>query len=234
MLVLCLILLILRSKILIKTNSTNIIQMNTLRLALLAVVASITASCVRTNISDCSPYANKVVETMMQRRSIRHYESRAVARDTLDIILECGINAPNGLNRQPWEVRVVDDPSIISDISRIYKMYNNELANQIDFVNMFRNAPTVVFIATHSDHKGDIECGILAQNITLSAWSMGVGSCILRSPVKFLNKTPEAATFLKRLNLPPDYELTLCVALGYPTEWPDAKPRNKNKIKYIN
>ena len=73
-------------------------------------------------LSACGPQAQKesestvteksnsdaVIETIMSRRSIRKYKPEAVNRDTMKIILDCGINAPNGQNKQSWAVRVVD------------------------------------------------------------------------------------------------------------------------------
>ena len=35
---------------------------------------------------------NAVIETIMSRRSIRQYKPQAVNRDTMQIILDCGIN----------------------------------------------------------------------------------------------------------------------------------------------
>ena len=55
-----------------------------------------------------------VIETIMTRRSVRLYQPAAVGRDTMKTILECGINAPNGMNRQSWEIRVVDSPEFIN------------------------------------------------------------------------------------------------------------------------
>ena len=60
---------------------------------------------------------NKVIENIMARRSIRQYKAIPVSRDTLDTIMECGINAPNGQNRQSWEVRVVDKPELLAEMS---------------------------------------------------------------------------------------------------------------------
>ena len=40
---------------------------------------------------------NQVVNTIMARRSIRKYKPQPVERETMDLILKCGINAPNGL-----------------------------------------------------------------------------------------------------------------------------------------
>ena len=59
---------------------------------------------------------NPVITTIMARRSIRKYQPQAVEREKMDVILKCGINAPNGQNKQSWEVRVVDNPALISEI----------------------------------------------------------------------------------------------------------------------
>ena len=64
---------------------------------------------------------NQVVETIMTRRSIRQYKPEAVAREKMQTIVECGINAPNAMNRQPWEVRVVDNPDYINGVTELYK-----------------------------------------------------------------------------------------------------------------
>ncbi|MBQ7459162.1 MAG: nitroreductase family protein [Bacteroidales bacterium] len=37
---------------------------------------------------------NPVIETIMARRSIRHYTDQPVARELLQKIAECGVNAP--------------------------------------------------------------------------------------------------------------------------------------------
>ena len=123
---------------------------------------------------------NAVIETIMSRRSIRQYKPQAVNRDTMQIILDCGINAPNGQNKQSWEVRVVDNPDFINGITEIYKKENPKAAEDPKFKNMFRNASTVVFIANDPSYDlSQIDCGLLGENMILSAWSMGIGSCCL-------------------------------------------------------
>ena len=37
---------------------------------------------------------NAVIETIMTRRSVRKYQPQAINRDTMQVIMECGINAP--------------------------------------------------------------------------------------------------------------------------------------------
>ncbi|TCO94941.1 nitroreductase [Bacteroides heparinolyticus] len=178
---------------------------------------------------------NAVIETIMSRRSIRKYQPQAVNRDTMQIILDCGINAPNGQNRQSWEIRVVDNPEFINGISEVYKKENPKVAEDPNFKNMFRNAPTVVFIANDTSYGlSQIDCGLLGENMILSAWSMGIGSCCLGGPTRFMTSSPAAAEYLKKLDIPEGYQLLYCIAFGYPDETPAAKPRNAAKIKFID
>ena len=127
---------------------------------------------------------NKVVENIMARRSIRKYKAEPVSREILTHIMECGINAPNGQNKQSWEVRIVDNPQLLEEMSQAMadSHQGSEFAK-----GCFRGAPVMVFIARDLSYDfSAYDCGLMAQNIMLSAWSMGVGSICLGSPVRFI------------------------------------------------
>ena len=177
---------------------------------------------------------NQVIETIMARRSVRKYLPQPVNRDTMQVILDCGINAPNGQNKQSWAVRVVDNPEFINGLTEVYKKANPKAAEDPNFRNMFRNAPTVVFIANDTTYDfSQVDCGLLGENMILSAWSMGIGSCCLGSPIRFMKTDPGAAEYLKRLNIPEGYDLLYCIAFGYPDESPAAKPRDASKVMFV-
>lgn len=176
---------------------------------------------------------NQVVETIMTRRSVRQYKPQAVEREKMQTIVECGINAPNAMNKQPWEVRVVDNADHINGVTELYKKANPKTAEDPAFKNMFRNAPTVVFIGHDTKSESSpFDCGLLAENMMISAWSMGIGSCCLGSPARFM-KTPEAAEYLQKLGFSEGYELLYCIGFGYPDEAPAAKPREAAKVKFV-
>ena len=176
-------------------------------------------------------YKNEVIENMMTRRSIRNYKEGAVARETMDEILNCGINAPSGMNRQSWEVRVIDNPETIARFKSLLVASNPETkAEAVE--GCFRGAPTLVFVANDPSYDfSPIDCGLLSENIVLSAWSLGVGSVCLGSPIRYLAKSPEA---IQMLGFSEGYVPIICIGLGYPNESPDAKPRDKAKIKYLD
>ena len=131
-------------------------------------------------------YKNEVIENIMTRRSIRNYKDGAVARETMDEILNCGINAPSGMNRQSWEVRVIDNPETIAKFKSLLVASNPETkAEAVE--GCFRGAPTLVFVANDPSYEfSPIDCGLLSENIMLSAWSLEVGSVCLGSPIRYL------------------------------------------------
>lgn len=177
---------------------------------------------------------NAVIENIMTRRSIRKYKPEAVEREKMQAIVECGINAPNGMNKQSWEVRVVDNPEFINGLTEIFKKENPKAAERPGFKNMFNNASTVVFIANDPSYDlSQIDCGLLGENMILSAWSMGIGSCCLGGPVRFM-KSPAAAEYMKKLGFSEGYELLYAIAFGYPDETPSAKPRELSKVKFVD
>ncbi len=174
-----------------------------------------------------------VVKTIMERRSIRKYKPQPVEREKMQTIVECGVNAPNAMNRQPWEVRVVDNPDFINGVTELYKKEQPKVAEDPNFKNMFRNAPTVVFIGRDvQSGSAEFDCGLLSENMMLAAQSMGIGSCCLGSPAAFM-RSPAAAEYLKKLGFSEGYELLYCIAFGYPDEAPAAKPRDLTKIKFV-
>ena len=178
--------------------------------------------------------ANEVIETIMARRSIRKYKDVTVSRDTLNAIMECGINAPNGQNKQSWEVRIVDNPALLNEMSEAMAAAHPDVPAEFA-KGCFRGAPVMVFIARDLSYDfSAYDCGLMAENIMLSAWSLGVGSICLGSPVRFLTDNDACKPYLDKFGFSEGYELCLCVGLGYADEEPAAKPRIMEKVKFID
>ena len=177
---------------------------------------------------------NPVLSCIMARRSIRQYLDKPVEHEKLEVIVRAGINAPSGVNRQPWIVRVVEDQKLIADVNEVYKKANPEqVKRDKNFKNMFRNAPNLICVCTPANGGGELDAGLLGENMMLAALSMGLGTCCLGGPVRWLNSNADAKFFLDRLDIPEDYKLNYILAIGYPDEQPDAKPRDASKVKFI-
>ena len=78
------------------------------------------------------------------------------------------------------------------------------------------------------------DCGLLAGNMMLAAQSLGVGSIWLGRPVRLIKDAQNSAEILAILGFSEKYELCLCVGFGYANESPAAKPRDINKVQYID
>ncbi len=184
--------------------------------------------------ADMQMELNPVLSTIMARRSVRKYLDTPVEHEKLEMIVRAGINAPSGMNRQPWVVRVVENQELIAKVTEVYKQENAEqVKRDKDFKNMFRNAPNLICVCTPAAGGGELDAGLLGENVMLAAQSMGLSTCCLGGPVRFLLANEKAKFFLDSLDIPDDYKLNYIIAIGYPDEQPEAKPRDASKVKYI-
>ena len=157
--------------------------------------------------TDICMEVNPVLSSIMARRSIRKYLDKPVEHEKLELIAE---------------------------VTEVYKQENAEqVKRDKDFKNMFRNAPNLICVCTPANGGGELDAGLLGENIMLAAQSLGLGTCCLGGPVRFLLSNEKCKFFLDRLDIPSDYKLNYIIAIGYPDEQPDAKPRDASKVKYI-
>ncbi len=203
----------------------------------MAAMLCLLSSCYNDAPQQTAPAQSSTISDIMARRSIRAYKDTPVEKEKMDQIALCGINAANGMNAQNWAVRLTSSPEFINGITALYvedmkkDPRGAQMVQEPGFKNMFRNAPTVAFIATKNG-ESLIDCGLLAGNMLLAAQSMGIGSVCLGGPVGFLNG-PLATDYLARLDIPDGYKIVLAIGFGYPDESPEAKPRDASKIRWV-
>jgi nitroreductase len=156
-----------------------------------------------------------LVDTVLDRRSIRRYETREVAKDVLDKILEAGRQAPSAANKQPWHFIVLTD-------SEIKKELSGGLFNR--FV---KDAPVTIVGCAHKDLIAGkwsiVSTTIALQNMVVAAWAMGVGSCWIGDFNEEKVKT--------LLNISESWNVVALVSFGYPAERPG--PRKKKSFDEI-
>jgi nitroreductase len=157
-----------------------------------------------------------LLESILNRRSVRKYEDKEIQEDVLRQILEAGRQAPSAINRQPIRFVVVKDPEIAKELSS-------------DLFNRFiKDAPAVIVgcADVNSLLTGKwavVDATIAMQNMVIAAWTLGVGSCWIgafdEKRVKELLKIPEK------------WKVVALVTLGYPSEQP--KPRKKKPFEEL-
>lgn len=182
---------------------------------------------------------NAVINNILTRRSIRKYKSKQITDNVLEQILNSGINAPSALNKQPWQIRVIQDKNTLSEINRIFvdwakgkQLPGSAARAQEDGFSVFHNAPTLLIIAADADnHYSEGDCGMLTQNILLAAHSLDIGTCVIGSIATIVN---ESETLMKDiLSIPDNYKVIFGIAMGYADETPQAKYRDRQNVKFL-
>lgn len=178
-----------------------------------------------------------VVDVIEARRSVRAYKDTPVEREKLQLLAECGVKAPSAMNRQEWELRIVDSKEWIDACTADYlkAVEGTDKAKYMltpTFKNIFRNAPAVIFVAAPEGEFSDVNIGMLGENIMLAATELGLGTCCLGS-VLFTFAEPEMGKYVESLNFSEGYRLRYALAVGYPDETPEAKARDLSKIKFV-
>lgn len=178
-----------------------------------------------------------VIEAIEARRSVRAYKDTPVEHDKLELLAKCGVLAPSAMNRQEWEVRIVENKAWIDGATATY-LKAVEGTGKADYMltptfkNIFRNAAAVIFVGAPDGVFSGENVGCMAQNIMLAATELGLGTCFLGS-VQMIFAEPAMAEHLQSLCFSDGYKLRYALAVGYPDETPEAKPRDMSKIKFV-
>lgn len=156
--------------------------------------------------------------TIRNRRSIRSYSDIHIPEDDLNDILESGLYAPSGKNRQPWRFVIINNSELIKTIAKttVYSRF-------------VRNAPilVLVFASTSTEYpleKDMLSIGACLQNIVLTATENGYGSCIIG---ELYNRSEILGGYVEfNIN---DYLLVCGIVIGVTKSIP--KQRSELKLK---
>ena len=177
--------------------------------------------------------SNDVVNTIMARRSIRKYKDQPVEDAKLQTILKCGINAPTGMYKQSWQVRVVRNPEFLDKLDKGFTAQREKMGKK-GKARACYGAPCLIFIAYDPSYDmSQVDCGLLGENIVLAAQSMGLGTCCLGQVTRYI-MSEDGKDLFKKLEIPETHKILYAIALGYPDEAPAAKPRDMGRIKFID
>lgn len=110
-----------------------------------------------------------LLNTILQRRSIRKFTEEPVSDEKIKRILQAGLLAPTSQNRKPCEFYVIRRKSVLEDLSKAKQMGAAFLADCDVAIAVFGNSM-----------KADTwieDCSIAMSYMNLMAAEQGVGSC---------------------------------------------------------
>lgn len=157
-----------------------------------------------------------IYEAIEARKSIRRYESRPLAPELIDRVLNAGRLAPSWKNRQCWRFIVVRDAELKKQIGMVVDNPSAEV---------YETAPCVLILCADPTDSGTnggkdyylVDCGICMEHVMLAAAAEGLGTCW----VGYFPENPLRAL----LGVPRDTRIVALSPLGYPAEDPAPRPR---------
>lgn len=185
------------------------------------------------------------MKEIFERRSIRKYENKAIPMDLIKKIIYAAMKAPSAKNRQPWKFIVLTSRAKAKFVQimreGIEKERNSKalLPNSENFISaanhtttIMEQAPALIVVCNPTGHslyenltpeekiyeRADIQSiGAAIQNMLLEATYLGIGTLWI-CDIYFAYD--DLKNYLKDKG-----EIIAAVALGYPAECPDERPR---------
>ena len=163
-------------------------------------------------------------EILKNRRSVRKYTQEQVSDAHLDAILEAGLYAPSGLNRQGTVMVAVRDRKTRDLLAKL----NTEIRGADS--DMFYGAPCVIVVLADPAHNTWVEDGSLVMgNLLNAAHALGVSACWVHRARETFD-LPEGKELLRAWGLPETLRGVGNCILGYADKAPQPKPRKENRI----
>src|SRR3954451_7562776 len=140
------------------------------------------------------------------KREVRRYAERPIAPETERRILEAGRVTGSSKNRQPWRFVVLSSRETVERAAEAVWAADNVLG-----------AALVIAVVVRGKGPVSFDCGRAAQNMMLTAWNEGVGSCP--------NGIADAGEMRDVLGLDDEDHFAIVLSFGYPAGNPDPSSR---------
>lgn len=174
---------------------------------------------------------NEVLEAMKNRRSLRKFKPNMVEQDKINQIIEAGLYAASGMNRQETKIIAIKNKDFRDKLSAV----NAKIMGQPEGTDPFYGAPVVLIVLANKNCSTGIYDGSLVMgNLMLAAHALGISSCwIHRAKEEF--DMPEYKEWLKSLGIDGEWEGIGHCILGYAdSAEPSAPARKENRVYYID
>jgi nitroreductase len=152
-----------------------------------------------------------VLDVIRARASYRgRFQSTPVSRNDLKTIMEAGLAAPSGCNKQTVSLIAVDDPVLLKCLKSVIDPPICETAPAMICVLTQR----IIAYRDRSFYVQDYAAAI--ENMLLAAMGLGIASCWIEGHITDEDRIGRKMADI--LNVPSDYELVCFLPLGYADE----------------
>lgn len=164
------------------------------------------------------------IEAILTRRSIRKYTDKAVSKDIINHLLKTAISAPSAGNQQPWHFVIINDKSILNNITNFHP--------HAKFLKDAKVAILVCGDLNLETFKGYwmIDCAAATENILIAIRALGLGGCWLG----IYPRDERMINLKKIINLPDNIIPFSLISIGYTKEKQKKINRKKSMRVHYN
>ena len=170
---------------------------------------------------------NEVMKNILTRRSVRAFNEQDIPRKALDQILQAGLYAPSGMNKQTWQFTAIVNREKIQELAKlIEKALGRKGYN-------FYNPSVIILVSNERESnwgKEDSACAL--ENIFLAAHSFGIGSVWINQ-LKDICDEPEIRNYLQEIGVPENHLVYGIAALGYAATEVNQEVHKKGIVKIV-
>ena len=173
---------------------------------------------------------NETMKCLLERRSCKKYLSKPVEQGLIEAVLQAGMYAPTGRNRQPVKILAITDAEVRDQLRKM----NASIMGMDESFDPFYNAPVVLVVLADPTISTYLYDGSLVLgNMMNAAHSLGLGSCwIHRAKEEF--QMEYGKELLKKLGIDGEWEGIGHCVLGYADgALPAARPRKDGWVHYV-
>ena len=180
---------------------------------------------------------NETLSVIASRYSCRAYDGRLPEKNMLEVIAAAAVQAPSGMNRQPWQIVIITNKSFIEEMDKEGMKILSEAEDKTAYERfierggkLFYNAPCM-FLILKKDGT-DLDTGIVSQNIALAASSLGLGNVICgMARIPFEGSKGES--YKARAGFSEGWEFGMAVLVGYAEKSGTPHEADMSKIRFL-
>ena len=158
-----------------------------------------------------------------KRRSIRKYQNRKIEAQKIELLVEAALRSPSSRGINPWEFIIVEDESILFDLSRA----------KVRGAEFLKAAPLAVVVCADTG-KSDVwveDASIASTYLLLCAQSLDLGACWIQIRNREATDGTESAAYVSAvLGIPEGIAVESIIAMGYPDE--EKPPHSRQELRY--
>lgn len=171
----------------------------------------------------------ETVTDIKNRRSVNKYQKKQISDDELMQVLEAGMNAPSGGNKQTAIMIVVQNREWIDKLC----VLNAKIAGAPEGWDVFYGAPTLVVVAAKPTENAVKDGSLVIGNMLNAAYALGLGGRWINRAEGML-EDELGRELLREAGYESEYVGVGNVILGYPDGgFPDPIEHKKDYYSFV-